>query len=479
MDSELHEVVNGAQIDAESPALGASGGSAEGKHYRERRRNWNVPPGGVITTGAGYLSRYRRDTPHHQWSKVPVGPVAAQELSEGLDERDHLILLIAEQLGMVTTEQIERALFDSSVTARNHMRLLRGRRFLASPEVDHRMASAAVGHRAGTHNASLVLDWNGKYLLESLHYDLRTWDPSTVAQVNSQFGHTLGVSEVWSYIVAAARATHEPLPFRASSEHAQEQAGARDQLAVGLLNERESVVYYGGCTGWSLEMEGVVDEVQPPGTAGATSSKRDRKLSASKLKALLKPDASLVLSVTSDETERAYREATSKSNSKSPCSYRGSWRDALLTAIPSPASMRAAEHLGSTRYRLVFLEMETGSNSSKDVIHKIERYNQLYKRLKPGDAMQGQNWQALFGPTVPPIVVAVRDSSQVDGQVMLWRTHYAPKSSGALILANLELLSLAYAKGRYSLLTQPCWLDVMRPEGPKRKTLGEIFGLRL
>ncbi len=477
MDSQIQEPANSIRGDVESPALEAPSRSTKSRLRREHRRKWNVPPGGVITTGAGYLSRHRRDTPHHQWSKVPVGPVAAQQLREGVDERDHLILLIAEQLGMVTTEQTERALFDSSVTARNHIRLLRGRRFLASPEVDHRMVSAAVGHRAGTHNAPLVLDWNGKYLLESLHYDLRTWNPSTVAQVNSQFGHTLGLSEVWSYVVAAARATHEPAPTRTSDPHEQdEQVKVRDQLAVGLLNERESVVYYEGCTGWSLEIEGVVDEGPDAGTA---SSKRDRRSKASKRKALLKPDATLVLSITSDETERAYREATSKSNSKSPCSYRGSWHDAILTAIPSPTSMRAADYLGNTRYRFVFLEMETGSNSSKDVMHKIGRYNQLYKRLMNSDAMYAQRWRALFGPTVPSIVVAVRDSSQVDGQVMLWRTHYAAKSSGALMLANLELLSLAYAKGKYNLLAQPCWLDVMRPEGPKRRTLGEILGLRL
>jgi Replication-relaxation len=447
----------------------------------EQRRTWDVPPGGIITNGAGRLRRRRPDTYHHAWSAVPVGPVSARKLSKGLNERDYLILLMAERSHVVTTEQIARAFFDSPVTARKRIRLLRERRFLATPEVDHRAVSAAVGHRGGAHNAPLVLDWNGKYLLEHLSYNLRTWDPATVAQANSRFGHTLGVSEVWSYIVAAARATHERVSQSGASGYpeAKEAKEARDRLAVGLLNERESVVYHEGCTGWSLEME------RGEGS-GAETGVRAEEWKNWKPRPLVVPDATLVLAVTPDERGQAYYEAARKNNSKSPSSYQGSWHQGLLPAVPSPAGMRAAEHQGSTRYRCVFLEMETGSNSSKDMMHKIERYNHLYDRLIHGDMMHGENWKTLFGPTLPIIVVAVRDKSQVGGQVTSWRAHYSAGPSGSVILVNLEVLALAYAGGTYAnatgrsrLLTQPCWLDVMRSEGPKWRPLRDILGLRI
>lgn len=226
MDGQIQEGLFGTQSGAET----ATPEALPAPTKSEQRSPGDVPPGGIITTGAGYLRRTRPDTYHHRWSKVPVGPVAAQELSKGLTERDHLILFMAEQSRVLTIEQVERAFFTRPITARKRIRLLRERRFLASPEVDHRVLSAAVGHRAGTHNAPLVLDWNGKYLLEHLHYDLRSWDPATVAQVNSQFGHTLGVSEVWSYITAAARATHERVPQLGAST---KQAAAGDAKDVG------------------------------------------------------------------------------------------------------------------------------------------------------------------------------------------------------------------------------------------------------
>ena len=488
MDGQIQKGLHTTQSGAETVAPEALPAPTKS----EQGRPGVVPPGGIITTGAGYLRRTRPDTYHHRWSKVPVGPVAAQELSKGLTERDHLILLMAEQSRVLTIEQVERAFFTRHITARKRIRLLRERRFLATPEVDHRVLSAAVGRRAGTHNAPLVLDWNGKYLLEHLHYDLRSWDPATVAQVNSQFGHTLGVSEVWSYIAAAARATHERVPQVGA---AIKQATARDagdagdageskdtknQLAIGLLNERESVVYYEGCTGWSLELRRA--KAQGEGTdseAGVEAQIVQERSKRWRYRPLVKPDATLVLSVTSGAQEREYFEAARKVNSKSPVNYQGSWHDALLSAIPPPAAMRAAEHLGSTRYRYVFVEMGTGTNSSRDMVHKIGRYNRLYSLLTEGDMMHGQSWRTLFGSTLPTIIVAVRDRSQVEGQVMLWRTHYSGKSPGTVILANLELLAFAYARGRSRLLTQRCWLDVMRPEGPKWSPLGDILGLRL
>jgi hypothetical protein len=462
--------------------------------------SWNVPPGGIVTTGAGYLRRTRPDTYHHRWSRVPVGPVAAQELSKGLNERDHLILVFAEHLKVVTVEQLSRVFFDSTVTARNRIRLLRERRFLASPEVDHHVVSAAVGHRAGSHNAPLVLDWNGKYLLERLHYDLRTWDPATVAQVSSQFGHTLCVSELWSYMVAAARATHgyvhgpghddsrdgdtegnkqteqDTDQDDSQAEAVGEQDGVRDQVAVGVLNERESTVFYEGCTGWSLELGWAEAKEAGSGTGAETRDERSKRW---KYKVLLRPDATLMLSITSNEIEQDYQRVARLSNSKPPASYRGNWFDSLMPTVPSPRAMQAEERMTQVRFKRIFVEAETGSNSSKDVVHKIGRYNHLYSRLTEGDILHGRSWHALFGDTFPVILLVVRDQRQFDTQVALWKTHYAGKSPGALIVVNMESLAWAYAHGRSELLTAKHWLDVMRSDGPKWRSLSDILGLRV
>ena len=120
----------------------------------------------------------------------------------------------------------------------------------------------------------------------------------------------------------------------------------------------------------------------------------------------------------------------------------------------------------------------TGANSSRDMVHKIERYNRLYNLLLQGDMMHGQSWRTLFGQALPIILVAVRDRSQIAMQLSLWLTHFEHKSPGTVILANLEVLAQVYAMGRPHLLSQPCWLDMMRPEGAKWRPLYEILDLR-
>jgi hypothetical protein len=469
MEARIMEAQTDGEIDDEVD--GTESDKKDGKDLKK----WDVPPGGVITNGAGYLTRDRRNTYHHEWSSVRVGPKSAGQLGKDLIERDHLILLMAERARTITTEQVARVFFNSHITARKRVRLLRERRFLVTPEADHGIVSAAVGHRGGTHNAPLVLDWNGKYLLEDQGYELRTWDPATVAQVNSRFGHTLAVSEVWSYVAAAARATH------GISTGASNGAGAgagsalngrdvrnvcdvRDRLAVGLVSERDSVVYDGGCTAWSLHLENAQAQTADTGTRNRVRKVRDWKPMP-----LVKPDATLVLSITDGNA----------TNNTSPFRYQGDWRKAMLPTLQSPADMRASEQLGHTRFRHIFLEMETGSNSSRDMVDKIGRYNRLYKLLREGDMMYGQSWRTLFGPTLPVILVAVRDSSQVQTQVTLWLRHFTHGAPGTVILADLEVLAQVYDMGRSHLLRQSCWLDVMRSNGAKWRPLGEILGLRV
>lgn len=67
-------------------------------------------------------------------------------------------------------------------------------------------------------------------------YEITRWNPSTVAQVNTHFAHSLGVSEVWSYVMAAARSTYE----RPSPQHPDDPIKYR--LKAFVLNERESII---------------------------------------------------------------------------------------------------------------------------------------------------------------------------------------------------------------------------------------------
>lgn len=239
-----------------------------------------------------------------------------------------------------------------------------------------------------------------------------------------------------------------------------------DRLAVGLLNECDSVVYDGGCTGWSLYLEHAEAHAAARGTRA-----RVRKLRDLRPTPLVKPDATLVLSITTGT-------AGSDNDDTSPFRYQGDWRKAMLPTLQSPADMRAAEELGHIRFRHMFMEMETGSNSSRDMVGKIGRYNRLYRLLCEGDMMYGQRWRTLFGPALPVILVAVRDSSQVGAQVTLWRRYFNYKAPGLVVLANLGVLAQVYGMGQSQLLRRACWLDVM-PEDPKWQALGEILGLQV
>ena len=88
-----------------SGTSGTSGGRGANKGPQ-----WDIPPGGVITDGAGYLTRARTSTYHHDWESVTVDPKSAWRLGRDLIERDHLILLVAERTRAITTEQVAQSL---------------------------------------------------------------------------------------------------------------------------------------------------------------------------------------------------------------------------------------------------------------------------------------------------------------------------------------------------------------------------------
>ena len=183
--------------------------------------------GSDITDTNGYLMRDRPE-----WD-VPIGLEAARLLGADLTERETQILLAVERLGYATTEQISRAFFNSHRSAYEALLQLVNRRFLASLGADTLLIRRSVGHRPPPRNPVYILDWNGYYYLTSCcGYHLHNWRASTIAIPSSRFGHALGVSEVWSHLVAVARATQE---FEYMVER-EDDWGYR--LAVHFRNER-------------------------------------------------------------------------------------------------------------------------------------------------------------------------------------------------------------------------------------------------
>jgi hypothetical protein len=449
--SDADEIVSIAEDgDSGSDEEGDSGTGTPPAIPGEPEHIWVVPPGGIITTGAGYLRRERPDTFHHRWSEVAVGRKPAYMLSVGLGDRDLNIMSTAEQLRVVTLEQITRAYFDRNITARKRLRLLRQRRYLASPEVDHQVVSAAVGRRPNVNNAPFILDWNGKYLLEQEGYTLCTWNPATVAQVNGRFAHIVCVSEIWSYIMAMARASYEmEVEYLNGQDHIDESAVGKHKFDVGLYNESESAVYSQAYTGWSLNLE----------ASAAKVPKRNYRV-------VVRPDATFVL---------GFRPVGAGGYPSDP-GYSWSWSQALPPLVPS---YEAAEDEAGVKYRQLFLEMETGSNSSNDVIKKIDRYNDLLNRYSWEFSGIRHRWVSLFGGGFPTILICVRDNAQIKGQVRLWLDHYKHRDQGAVLLVSLEMLAQAYSEGRRSLLTQLCWFDVMDRKHPGWKTLGEAVGITI
>lgn len=412
--------------------------ASEGKAGGAERSRF-VNPGGIITNGAGYLRRERPDTYHHKWSRIAVGRQPAFALSRGLYERELHIMSIAERLRIVTSEQITRAYFNSNTTAHKHLRKLRQRRYLASLEVGHQLITTAVGRRYAIKNTPLVLDWNGKYLLEQEEYRLKIWNPATVAQINGRFSHILCVSEIWSYIMALARASNETGgQLIEETDKVEKPNKNRLKFAADFYNESESVVYSEGSTGWSLDAED-------------KSAGMNRKV-------VVRPDATFVLGF-------SFARA-----SELPSEPEYSWHDALLPLLPY---YNNSDGKAGVTYRQLFLEMETGSNASVDVVKKIKKYNDLLKIYNLALTDAQPRWLSVFGAQLPVILICVRDNSQIKAQVRLWRNHFNSRVRGGVVLVSLEMLAQAYSGGRAGLLMQRCWLDVMERNAPGWKTISD------
>jgi Replication-relaxation len=443
-----------------------------------RRRRLGVDIGTSITDFDGYLLRERPG------SEVPVGPVAAALLSEGFPSRDIALLKAVEQLGIMTSEQLARSFFNSPRSAYNRLLLLAERRFLVRLGVDAAMVRSAVGHDVSHQgadnefprkNPAYILDWNGYYLLAVHHsYPVRNWRPATAAVITSRFGHTLGISEVWSYIVAAARATQD-------LDHAAVDPW-RYRLSVGFLDERQSLLTAKKASALATAAATAAGTAAVSGAFGSLSIAYDPDWSATMNtgKVLLQPDALLTVAIRQLRAARKQEGGGATSGNESshlprPTNPRWnptleSWQPALMPGTPHPQVMSAGENPGDLIYRSLLLEMETGSNNRKDSTAKVGLYNRL---IRTNDAA----WTGAYG-NAPRVLVVVRTDNQLDPQAAIWRAGYSIHAETAVLLASLQTLARVYKGGRSALIDEPCWYDIMAPPQSAWKTLSEALRIK-
>ena len=393
---------------------------------------------------------------------MPVGREAALLLSEGVWPREAAILEACDQLGALTVEQVARAFFNNPRSAYTQLRFLESRRFLARIQVDRatiRLATATayepelpIANGRHRRNPVYILDWNGYYLLaERYGYQPRNWNPARAGIVASRFCHSLGISEVWSYLVAAARATHE---LDLASDELGRKWG-RSRLQIGFLNEREcqlshkraglryapsaSKASFAGAPPLyeaedNPEGRGIRSERFAPSARwqpyrrhcailALWAYRQSRKIEATILpearESKLHRWASIIGSqrALGNRVEETARSTVAGYNRYSPRwdPTLHSWECALLPSVPTPDLMRASEGAGDVAYRSLLLEMETGSNHQKEITSKVTAYNRVIRQ-------HSDAWKNAYG-IAPRVLVVVRDNSQIRFQARLWRTY--------------------------------------------------------
>jgi len=120
-------------------------------------------------------------------------------------------------------------------------------------------------------------------------------------------------------------------------------------------------------------------------------------------------------------------------------------------------------------YRTLLLEMETGTNDLLDVARKVGGYNRLVQGHR-------QAWHNAYGPS-PRVLVVVRTDAQIEGQARTWYTYCRIGGETSVLLTSLQLLARIYRRGRWALVNQPCWLDIMAPPERRWKTLAASLDL--
>lgn len=460
-----------------------------------------------VTDGRGYLLRQRPGC------NVPVGRRAAAMLSKNFTDREIAALIAVEQLGMVTAEQLGRAFFNTHRSAYETLLTLTTKRFLVNPGADPLLIRRAVGHRLPPRSPVYALDWNGSYLLSYEHeYHLCNWRPATAGLITTRLGHDLGISEIWSYLLAAARATQEqaqasgPNSPPAIPVHAD--LGGDSNGAGGAVETVEAAegpylpCPYRLSLAFRNERASLLSRRQRHVTHDGASAKNRRGV-------LLQPDATFTFAIrnVSPVPLSPISPARVGTSLPGPLSSKGegddgihtsgqiesvesasprwsrtlsSWEPAFLPEAPSAEVILASEKLatadsGHTYYRSLLLEMETGANNLTDITAKIGQYNRLIRTNQ-------ETWRNAYGIS-PRVLVVVPTDNQVEAQALKWRVHYFYKQETAILLTSLQTLARVYSNGgqehqgsqrRRALLEHPCWLDVMVD---RWKSLGEALAI--
>ncbi len=469
-----------------------------------------------ITDSRGYLLRQRPG-----WD-VPVGPRDAVELSKGFTDKEIAILVAVEQLGMISAEQLARAFFNTHRSAYEKLLIMAQKRFLVNPGADPLIVRRAVGHRPPPRNPVYALDWNGAYLLAYCHnYPLPNWRAATAALITTRLGHNLGVSETWSYLLAAARATQEHEEIRGSEgqplhDYAEEsgrrgqEGGEEEGGAAKTVEMQRSLYPYRLSLAFRNERASLLPKGDSRPVQGATPMKASDRV-------LLQPDGTFVLVIHratpghisspiipdgAPSGGAALLEAPGAGQSISPrwSPTLDSWYPSFLSCSTSSEVMLSSEKLaasdpGCPYYRMLLLEMETGSNNVTDTIAKIKSYNRIIRGNQ-------EAWTRAYGIS-PRVLVVVPTDSQIEAEAVKWRLHYFYKQETAVLLTTLETLARSYhtenwpsrasrggqdsqdsrsSQDRYvrhsrrALIEQPCWLDVM---ADCWRPLGEALGIEV
>lgn len=386
----------------------------------------------------GSLLQSRPDETRFAWSKVPVGPEAALDLVAACEPREIQLLADLAARDYLTVDQITRVLYQAERTAQTHLYDLFAQRFVCRFDQTPSWMGRAVGVSQRPPGV-YFLDWNGKYALEGLaagsgnrSAQRLDWRPDRIAQPGATVAHQLGLNEVWSHLIAAARSTYPPAHTPVSGM----------TLMVGWQDEAGAVIRYGAAA-----------------------------------HQVVRPDAEVRLRI----GPPAPRLASLGGSDAAPAD----WAQARLESRFWPATPDEltaavnAETPDGVRYRTILVEFESGAHHPAALIEKIKGYNTLFQRAQARAL-------ARFG-RIPRIVVITRDAGQVDGMVALWRTHYfmaglVTPGSGAcpVLVSSLPALKAAQA-GPGGVLGR-CWVNALDPEAGTGApcqvlTLGEALGV--
>lgn len=413
-------------------------------------------------SGQGNATEEPKQTP----VRPQVGRAAAARYSSGFGELELSMLSMVDRLGIVTLGSLARMYHNSHYTARDHVRELCRNRYMERIAIDSMAVQRAIGFRPQVKNPVLGLGGNAYYYLREMHQAepesarARRISGPLSFSATAKMPHALSVGEAVSYLVAAAHATHEAADALASPNH----------CSVGVLSERRSAVYItaNNNSNNGSTAPGQSDPLDIGSLPqGSLSSGTTKLAGRGKAAPLLVPDATITLAIERHSGRGPFRSVAYKNARWNPTL--GSWLAALLDTPPGIKEAAESERSGSTVYRHLLLELESGLNNSRTLNDKVARYN----RLHANEVLRTR----LYGPVPPTILVVTRTNDQVRNQCLLWRRSYYDRRPVAVIATSLQVLAEAYSASRSALLEAQCWAAVMAPQRPQMLSFSELLAM--